>query len=91
MQATEFEAARSRLDELFTQRARGVSPAVAAEIARQVDTEVIAMAQTLADAPNGIGVMERVAVGNFINSLRLEARQPVDAGIAGQVAAAKLR
>jgi hypothetical protein len=89
LQATVFEVARSRLDELFAQRARGVSPAAAAEIARLVDAEAIAMTQTLADAPNGIEVMERVAVGDFINSLRLEARQVVDAGIARQVVAAK--
>ncbi len=89
LQADEFEPARSRLDALFAERARGVSPASAAEISRQVDAEAIAIAQVLADASSGIDVMERVAVGNFINSLRLEARQVVAAGIAGQVAAAK--
>ena len=89
LQADEFEAARSRLDALFAERARDASPAGTAEIARQVDAEAIAMAQVLADAPSRIDVMERVAVSNFINSLRLEARQPVAAGKAAQVAAAK--
>ena len=89
LQADEFEAARSQLDALFAERARGVSPASAAEIARQVDAVAIAMAQSLAAASSGVDVMERVAVSNFINSLRLEARQPIAAGTAAQVAAAK--
>jgi hypothetical protein len=89
LQAAEFESARSQLDALFAERARGVSPAASAEIARQVDAAAIAMARALADATGSIEPMEQVAVGNFINGLRLEARQAVGAGIAAQVATAK--
>jgi hypothetical protein len=89
LQAAEFESARSRLDELFGERARGVSPAAGAEIARQVDAAAISMAHTLADATGSLEPMEQVAAGNFISSLRLEARQPLTAGIAVQVATAK--
>ncbi len=89
LQAAEFESARSRLDELFAERARGVSPAAGAEIARQVDAAAIAMAHTLAGATGEIDTMEQVALSNFISSLRLEARQPLTAGIPVHVAAAK--
>jgi hypothetical protein len=89
LQAAEFESTRSRLEALFTKRARGVSPTAASAIARQVDAQAIAMAQTLAGTSGGMDPLEQVAIGNFINSLRLEARQPVDAGIAAHVAAVK--
>jgi hypothetical protein len=89
LQAAEFESARSRLEGLFAERARGVSPAAASAIARQVDAQAIAMAQTLAGMSGGMDPLEQVAVGNFINSLRLEARLPLEAGIVANVAAVK--
>ncbi len=89
LEAAEFASARLRLDELFAERARGVSPAAAAEITRQVDAAAISMARTLADASGDMEPMEQVAVKNFINSLRFEARQTLDVGITAQVAAAK--
>jgi hypothetical protein len=89
LQTADFESARSRLDALFAERAHGVSPPAAAALARQVDAQAIAMAQTLADISGGTDPLGQVAVRNFINSLRLEARQPIDAGIAAHVAAVK--
>ena len=74
---------------LLGMRVKVGNPAAASRIARQVDAQAIAMAQILAGTSGGMDPLEQVAIGNFINSLRLEARQPVDAGIAAHVAAAK--
>jgi hypothetical protein len=87
LQSAEFDFSRARLNELFELRARGVSPGAAAEIVRQVDAEVAAMSQALSG--NRVEVMERVAVNNFVRSLRIEARQSLDPATAGQVAVAK--
>jgi hypothetical protein len=90
LQSAEFDEARSRLDELFAERARGFS-ASADEITREVDAVVIEMTKALEQSDSDIPVMARVAAKNFLAGLRLEAHLRPDAAGNGQVAAAVKR
>jgi hypothetical protein len=87
LRAAEFDQARSRLDELFTERARGFSGS-AVEIMREVDAVAIEMTNTLEQSDSDIPVMTRVDAKKFLAGLRLEAHLRPDAAGDGQVATA---
>lgn len=90
LRAAEFDQARSRLDELFAERARGFSGS-AVEIMREVDAVAIEMTNALEQSDSDIPVMTRVDAKKFLAGLRLEAHLRPDAASNGQVATASKR
>jgi hypothetical protein len=87
LRAAEFEQARSRLEELFAERARGFSGS-AVEIMREVDAVAIEMTNALEQSDSDIPVMTRVDAKKFLSGLRLEAHLRPDAAGNGEVATA---
>jgi hypothetical protein len=87
LRAAEFDQSRSRLDELFAERARGFSGS-AVEIMREVDAVALEMTNTLEQSDSDIPVMTRVDAKKFLAGLRLEAHLRPDAAGDGQVATA---
>ncbi len=73
----EFRVARSRLDDLFAERARGLSPSAAAENVRRIDESARELLAALADCRDTTSVWEQVSARNFVGALRFEARQPL--------------
>ncbi len=79
-----FADMRTRLDELFAERARGFATG-SSELTREVDAVAAEMTNVLEKGNLDIPVMERVAAKNFLGGLRVEARIGA-AGMEGQVA-----
>ena len=86
LRSAEFDDARSRLDSLFAERAKGYS-ASADEITHEVDAVAVEMTKAVEQSNSDLPVMTRVDAKNFLAGLRLEARQRVGAAGNGQVAA----
>jgi hypothetical protein len=77
LETSEFCSARSHLDELFAERAHGLTPSASAENVRRIDEYARELQSTLANCGGATPVLEQVSARNFVNSLRFEARQPL--------------
>ena len=77
LDAAEFRVARSRLDDLFAERARGLSSGAAAENVRRIDESARELLAALADCGYRTSISEQVSARNFVGALRFEARQPL--------------
>jgi hypothetical protein len=87
LEAAEFSAARSRLDDLFAERARGLSSSAAAENVRRIDESARELLAALANCGDRTSISEQVSARNFVGALRFEARQPLaDVATTQQVA-----